>query len=228
MMELYEEAVSLSLEGNQIDLAKFYASKPDSKSLKNNLWIKIAKKLMKVNNGEVTKLLKDNKDELKIEDLIPYFDDHIRISEYREQICDSLTRYNDEIKKFKKDMDQYSKNAEFLKKEMSELRNRYYIIDQDKKCDYSGESIFKEVFYYFPCGHAFLKKCLKEMLKKENQEEKLHKIEYYENGINDTLRKAEQRAASKNEGGNSKAPYLKKLENLTQDETKLLNDLYVQ
>lgn len=227
MMELYEEAVSLALKNNQIDLAKLYASKPESKSVKSNLWIKIAKKQMKV-GGEVAKLLKENKDELKIEDLIPYFDDNIGISSFREQICDSLTRYNEEITSFKKNMNQYSKNAEFLKKEMSELRNRYYIIDQEKKCDNCGSSIFKDVFYYFPCGHAFLKKCLKDMLRREGLVEKLEKIEYFENGIKDTMKKAEARASARNETLSNKSPYLKKLENLTQDETKLLNDLYEQ
>ena len=124
-------------------------------------------------------------------------------------------------------MEQYSKNAEFLKKEMSELRNRYYIIDQDKHCDSCGSSIFKDVFYYFPCGHAFLKKCLKDILRREGLVEKLEQIESYENGIKDILKKAEQRGTMKNEPLNSKSPYLKKLENLTPQETKLLNELYV-
>lgn len=79
---------------------------------------------MKVSNLEVQKLLKEPKACIKIEDLIPYFDDHIRISEFKEEICDSLTRYNNEIKKFKQNMEKYSKNAEFLKKEMSDLKNR--------------------------------------------------------------------------------------------------------
>lgn len=226
MMELYEEAVSLALKGGHFDLAKFYASRPESKSVKNNLWIKIAKKQMKDTN-EVTKLLDENKDDLKIEDLIPYFDDHIRISSFRQQICDSLTRYNDEIRKFKKDMDQYSKNAEFLKKEMSELRNRYYIIDQDKRCDNCGSSIFKDVFYYFPCGHAFLKKCLKDMLVKEGMDEKLTLITFYEDAIKQLMSLADQRAMSRNEGPANKTAYLKKLDNLTQNETKTLNDYYV-
>lgn len=124
-------------------------------------------------------------------------------------------------------MDQYSKNAEFLKKEMSELKNRYYIVDQEKRCDNCGTSIFKDVFYYFPCGHAFLKRCLKDMLKREGQVEKLEKIEYFENGIKDILKRAEQRANSRNESLSSKSAYLKKLDNLTPDETKLLQDFYV-
>ncbi len=124
-------------------------------------------------------------------------------------------------------MDQYSKNAEFLKREMSELKNRYYIVDQEKRCDNCGTSIFKDVFYYFPCGHAFLKRCLKDMLKREGQVEKLEKIEYFENGIKDILKRAEQRATSRNESVSSKSAYLKKLDNLTPDETKLLQDFYV-
>lgn len=104
MMELYEEAVSLALTGNHTDLAKYYASKPESKSVKGNLWIKIAKTQMNI-EGEVNKLLRDNKDEIKIEDLIPYFHDNIKINTFKDQICESLTRYNDEIRKFKVSLD---------------------------------------------------------------------------------------------------------------------------
>ena len=114
-----------------------------------------------------------------------------------------------------------------MKKELSEQKNRYYIVDKEKKCDNCGSSILKDVFYYFPCGHAFLKRCLKDMLRKEGQIEKIEKIDYYENGIREIMKKAEQRASARNEVLTSKSPYLKKLENLTQDETKLLNDLYV-
>ena len=46
--------------------------------------------------------------------------------------------------------------------------------------------------------------------------------------IKDTMKKAEARASARNETLSNKSPYLKKLENLTQDETKLLNDLYEQ
>lgn len=230
MMDLYEEAVNLALNNKKgavhIDLAKKYASRPVAKSVKSNLWIKIAKSQMSIEN-EVNKLLKEHPEDLKIEDLIPYFDDHIRISSFRDQICDSLTRYNNEIQTFKKDMNQYSKNAEFLKKEMSELRNRYHILEQEKTCDSCGSSIFKDVFYYFPCGHAFLKRCLKEMLAKENMEQRLGKISILEDSIKEIMKKADARAASRNEQLTNKSPYLRKLENLTPEETKMLHEFYV-
>lgn len=53
MMGLYEEAVELSMNKDQIDLAKFYASRPESDNLKNNLWLKIALHQMKVSNVNV-------------------------------------------------------------------------------------------------------------------------------------------------------------------------------
>ena len=65
------------------------------------------------------------------------------------------------------------------------------------------------------------------MLKKECQYEKLEMISYYENGIKEMMSKADQRATGRSDGAASKSAYLKKLDNLTQEETKLLNDLYV-
>lgn len=132
---------------------------------------------MKDSTHAVKNLLKENKAQIKIEDLIPYFDDHIKISEFKEEICKSLTSYNEEIKKFKENMKKYSDNAEFLKKEMFDLKNRYYIVNHDKVCDYCGEPIFNHVFYYFPCGHAFHEKCLKKMIRDERKEEVIMQIE---------------------------------------------------
>lgn len=221
IMGLYEEAVSLALYRNQFDLAKLYASKPEAKMVKTQLWVKIAKKQMR-SSTELVKLLNENKDMIKIEDLIPYFGDNVSISTFKEQISESLVRFNDEISDFKSTMNQTSKNLEFLKKEVSELRNRYFIIDQDKKCEFCGSSIFTDVFYYFPCGHAYLKRCMRELLKKEGQEEKLAKLEYFENGIRDiVLRRTErsrQGADSPNKGSSLRNQ---------QDELQTLNDLYV-
>lgn len=100
MMEMFEEAVGLALTGGHTDLAKFYASKPENKSLRTNLWIKISKTQMG-QESDLSKLLKDNKDEIRIDDLIPYFHEGIKINSFKEQICDSLTKYNNESARFK-------------------------------------------------------------------------------------------------------------------------------
>lgn len=215
-----------------MDLAKFYASKPESKSVKSSLWIKIAKTKMK-QEKEINILLTENKKDLTIEDLIPYFDENIQIGTFKKQILESLTKYNDEIDKFKvraadqTNMQVYVENADFLKKENTELRSKYYILDQEKKCDNCGTAVTKDVFYLFPCGHAFLKKCLKELIKREGLEERHRKLEYFENAIKDLLKKAENRTAGRPEGGSARTTSLRRHGELSQEESHLIEEYSV-
>lgn len=59
------------------------------------------------NIGEVIKLAEESK-VIKIEDLLPYFNQKVKIENFKDQICDSLKSYNDQITKLKKQMDSYS------------------------------------------------------------------------------------------------------------------------
>ena len=45
ILGLYDKAVKLALEIDDIDMAKDYANKPNDKKMKKKLWMKIAKYL---------------------------------------------------------------------------------------------------------------------------------------------------------------------------------------
>ncbi len=53
MMSLYNEAISLALEHNYIEIAKKYANKPESDETKKALWLEIAKHLLKDNEKNI-------------------------------------------------------------------------------------------------------------------------------------------------------------------------------
>lgn len=46
MMEMYDEAVDLALESNNIDVAKIYANKPQVEEKKKKLWLKVINLLL--------------------------------------------------------------------------------------------------------------------------------------------------------------------------------------
>lgn len=52
---------------------------------------------------------------IKIEDLLPYFNQSIKIENFKDQICESLKSYSEEITRLKTLMDSYSTNADQLK-----------------------------------------------------------------------------------------------------------------
>lgn len=60
--------------------------------------------------SEVIELTKQSK-VVKIEDLLPYFNQNIKIENFKDEICESLKSYSEEISRLKMLMDSYSSNA---------------------------------------------------------------------------------------------------------------------
>lgn len=54
-------------------------------------------------------------------------------------------------------MSAFDKNAEHLKGELRNLKNRFFEIRGDQKCEDCSRGIFTEEFYVFPCGHCYHK-----------------------------------------------------------------------
>jgi len=184
MMGLYSDAVSLALEKNMIEEAKDLASKPEGSTpeveeLKKKLWLQIAQHLIKSKQTEaVIKLTRDSENIIRIEDLLPQFDDDFKIELFKDDISASLKTYVENIKKLKSDMSAFDKNAEHLKGELRNLKNRFFEIRGDQKCEDCSRGIFTEEFYVFPCGHCYHKECLKKKMKVTNAyPEKIEEIE---------------------------------------------------
>lgn len=62
-------------------------------------------------------------------------------------------------------MEAYSKNAEQLKNELRNIKNKYIEIDTNKTCEECFQSMFFSEFYIFPCMHGFHKDCIMKKLK---------------------------------------------------------------
>ena len=60
--------------------------------------------------SDVISLTKESK-VIKIEDLLPYFNEKIKIEDFKDEICDSLKGYSSQIDRLKKQMESYSSNA---------------------------------------------------------------------------------------------------------------------
>lgn len=92
---------------------------------------------------------------VKIEDLIPWFDEKMKIELFKDEICRSLKDYNEEISDFKKKMDAYGKNTEQIKNSLKDLRNEYVYVKADRVCEHCRARLFTSEFYCFLCGHTF-------------------------------------------------------------------------
>jgi len=177
-MGLYEEAVDLALIVD-IDQAKIYADKPEYDDVfKKKLWLKIARHVVeqKQDIGKAMELLRECS-LLKIEDILPFFQDFVTIDHFKDAICDSLQEYNKHIEELKAAMKEATESAEVVRAEIHDIRNRYGTINALEKCAICAYPLVTRSFYYFPCTHVFHSDCLIEQVKDFMKDRQRSKVE---------------------------------------------------
>ncbi|EGR29063.1 vacuolar sorting protein, putative [Ichthyophthirius multifiliis] len=188
LMDYFELAVNLALQNNNIELAKQYALKPISEDLRKKLYLKIAIYMIKNNKSQE---ILDN-DLLKIEDLLPYFNEFDQIDFLKEQICKNLEEYNNQIEELKDDMNNYNNMSENLKKEIRLYNQKFIYIKDEINCKLCFENIIEQDHYVFPCLHAFHRTCLVKQIKNDTftfqYKQKIIMLEDYLQKINLTIK----------------------------------------
>lgn len=128
-MSLYSEGVELALNKGLIETAMIFAKKPHvQEEKKKKLWLKIATHLLNTggnNVAEVLKIINDDEQFIKIEDLLLLFNDNIKIDNFKDPICDSLEQYTTDIAELKDTIQNYSNNADTLKNDLRLIKNRH-------------------------------------------------------------------------------------------------------
>ncbi|XP_068725314.1 vacuolar protein sorting-associated protein 18 homolog isoform X1 [Montipora capricornis] len=180
-MGLFEEAVDLSLKVD-VDLAKIQAQKPpeDDEVLRKKLWLRIARHVVE-EERDVKKAMEflNQCELLKIEDILPFFQDFVTIDHFKDAICSSLHEYNQHIEELKSEMQEATESAKTIRSDIHEMRNKYSIVPALEKCSICSYPLLTRAFYVFPCHHAFHADCLKnEMLPilKEKQRAKVQEL----------------------------------------------------
>lgn len=97
---------------------------------------------------------------LKIEDLLPFFNEKIKIADFKDEICNSLKSYSDGIERLRQQMNKYASNSERLKSELNLSRSRYVQLPTNSVCLVCEQSLFAEEYFVFPCLHGFHSDCL--------------------------------------------------------------------
>jgi len=161
-MAQYEEAVDIALEID-IELAKENANKPeDDEGLRKKLWLKIARHIVEEKKDIQGALELLNQCELlKIEDILPFFPDFTRIDQFKNEICNSLEDYNRHIEQLKTEMDEATRSADLIRKDIKDIRNKFGFVSVSETCSLCKRTALSKEFYLFPCGHVFHEDCLK-------------------------------------------------------------------
>ncbi|KAG0769067.1 hypothetical protein G6F16_002819 [Rhizopus arrhizus] len=161
-MGLYEEAVRLALEHKDLDLARVYADKPEEDDvLRKKLWTNIAKYVIESSEDIKNAIqLLMGCDLLKIEDILPFFPNHVLIDNFKEEICASLEEYNVSIEELKSEMDNATVCADHIRLDVKKLKKKFAVVEEEQACSLCQFPLLTRQFYVFPCHHVFHADCL--------------------------------------------------------------------
>eukprot|EP00043_Microstomoeca_roanoka_P000693 m.28561 g.28561 ORF g.28561 m.28561 type:complete len:1009 (-) comp10459_c0_seq1:65-3091(-) len=164
-MGLFEEAVVMALQVDldmaieQATIAKNHIDFID-RSREKQLWLRIANHVITVQKDipRAMELLKHSI--LKIEDILPFFDDFKIIDPFQKHIQKSLETYNKEIQKLRESMEQSTVSAKAIRKDIQQLNKRKEHVTGGMQCAICEYPLLTRAFYIFPCSHPFHKDCL--------------------------------------------------------------------
>ena len=176
LMGKYSEGVKLALKTNtkkSKEIAKYIASNAPEEKMQKELWIDIFCD-NKQNEKDPIKIMKESKI-LKIEDVLPYISDEIKIEDFKMQISKCINEYEENINHLKEDISNYNKANETIINDIYKINKKSTEIKYGEcKCDICQKIIKDRNLYLFPCGHVFDAFCIKNSL-----------INYQKEGIKD-------------------------------------------
>ena len=166
LLKMHSEAVTLAIENKKFDLAKQNAQKPEKydEELSRKLWLQIA--IFHIKEGKVGDALSVMNESklIKMEDLLPYFNEHDSISNFKEDICKALEGYKLKIDELNEELKESKSSAEQVKGELKSIKERYIEIEGMQPCEVCNRAVMKKCFYVYPCSHAYHRDCLLEMM----------------------------------------------------------------
>ncbi|KAJ5280429.1 hypothetical protein N7478_005801 [Penicillium angulare] len=167
-MGQYLQAVELSLEHNDIELAAIVADRPaGNNKLRKKLWLLVAEKKIRQPGTGIKDAIEFLRrcELLHIEDMIPFFPDFVVIDDFKDEICTALEEYSRDIDVLRREMDNSANTARQIRNEIAGLDTRYAIVEPGEKCWICSLPLLSRQFFVFPCQHAFHSDCLgKEVL----------------------------------------------------------------
>ncbi|KAF8329689.1 Pep3/Vps18/deep orange family-domain-containing protein [Cantharellus anzutake] len=161
-MEMWEDSVELALQIGDVELAKTYADKPEGDEiLQKKLWLMTAKYVVQ-DKKDIKSAMQflESTNVLKVEDILPFFPDFVVIDDFKDEVCNALEGYSARIEELKNEMNDATKTAEAIKRDMAELKKRLLTVEQNDKCASCELPLLTREFYVFPCQHTFHANCL--------------------------------------------------------------------
>lgn len=119
-------------------------------------------KYFKTNNfADAKNILESSNGVLKIEDILPFMMDNVKLEELKTDLQSCINYYEDGVNQLKQEINDYNKSTEIIKQDIIQIKKKSTFINYTQlKCEKCQKDIKGNKFFLFPCGHIFDTNCL--------------------------------------------------------------------
>ena len=167
LLRLYSESIDIALQNNFKEFIPFLSRNiPDAK-LRKKIWLKIFyDKKEKENLSEAKKLISESKGIIKIEDILPLMGDNVKISEFKNELKDCISNYENSVRMLSKEIKEFNDSNDLITKDIENSKKNTIIMNYSLlRCHKCGLNNVGNKIFVFPCKHVFDTKCLVEIYK---------------------------------------------------------------
>ena len=165
LMGRYNESILIALEHNEKDIAIFIAQNIKDDKIKKDIWLRIFKYFKTNNFADAKNILESSMGILKIEDILPFMMDNVKLEELKTDLQACINFYEEGVNQLKQEINDYNQSTEIIKKDIYEIQKKSTYINYNQiKCEKCQKDIMGAKFFLFPCGHIFDTFCLIQIL----------------------------------------------------------------
>ena len=165
LMKRYNESILIALEHNEKDIAIFIAQNIKDEKIKKDIWLRIFKYFKTNNFADAKNILESSMGVLKIEDILPFMMDDVKLEELKTDLQACINFYEKGVIQLKQEINDYNQSTEIIKKEIYKIQKKSTFINYTQiKCEKCQKDILGNKFFLFPCGHIFDTSCLIKIL----------------------------------------------------------------
>ena len=171
LLKQYSESIDIAINNKFDDLITFLVKNISEPQLQKKMWIHIFESIKQNNNlEEAKKIINESKGSLKIEDILPLIGDNVKISEFKEELKQCISKYEDSRNLLRKEIKEFNDSNDLINKDIDFSEKKAIKMNYTRlRCYRCNKSIKGPRFFLFPCQHIFDAECLIETYKEFNR-----------------------------------------------------------
>ena len=171
LLKQYPESIDIALKYKFSDLITLLPKNIPDLKLKKKIWLQIFENKRKNGNlSDAKNIITESGGIIKIEDILPLMGDNVKISEFKTELKDCISRYEQSVQLLKKEIKEFNDSNDSINKDIDFSEKKAIKMNYTKlKCFRCDKNISGLKFFMFPCKHIFDVECLIETYKEFNK-----------------------------------------------------------